>query len=91
MGFDLDLDLVMVVWFLNPFAIGGHTVVKDLRKQYKTKFIFSVKDRCTTQLWILNRTKLRNCLSNSSVLLPKVFTSLSLFLFEFLEDYSITQ
>ena len=49
MGFDLDLDLVMVVWFLNPFAIGGHTVVKDLRKQYKTKFIFSVKDRCTTQ------------------------------------------
>ena len=91
MGFDLDLDLVMVVWFLNPFAIGGHMVVKDLQKQYKTKFIFLVKDRCTTQSWILNRTKLRTCLSNSSVLPPKVFTSLSLFLFEFLEDYSITQ
>ena len=40
MGFDLGLDLVMVVWFLNPFTFGGHMVVKDLQKQYKTKFIF---------------------------------------------------
>ena len=64
---------------------------KLLRKQYKTKIIFSFKNRCTTQPWILNRIKLHTSLSNPSMLPPKVFTSLSLFLFEFSEDCSITQ
>ena len=59
-------------WFHNGFW-------KLLRKQYKTKIIFSFKDCCTTQPWILNRIKLRTSLSNPSVLPPKVFTSLSLY------------
>ena len=49
----------------------------------KQKIIFSFKDHYTTQPWILNRIKLHTSLSNPSVLPPKVFTSLSLFLFEF--------
>ena len=61
------------------------------RSNIKQKIIFSFKDYCTTQPWILNRTKLCTSLSNPSVLPPKVSTSLSLFLFEFSKDCNITQ
>ena len=72
--------------------LGGVENLKNFcGSNIKQKIIFSFKDRCITQSWILNRIKLHTSLSNPSVLPPKVFTSLSLFLFEFSEDCSITQ
>ena len=45
--------------------LGGVENLKNFcGSSIKQKIIFSFKDRCTTQPWILNRIKLRPSLSN---------------------------